>query len=91
MPQRILLPTPFHQFTNGLDAVSVNALTVKEAFEQLDKAYPGVKLRLCESEDRLKRFVNVYVDGEDIRFLSHLDSALRDGSEISVILAVAGG
>jgi len=91
MSQTILLPTPLRKHTNGIEAVQLNASSVKSAIEELDTRYPGIKARICEEDNRLRRFINIYVDGEDVRFLDSLETPLKADSEVSIILAIAGG
>lgn len=90
MSQTLLLPTPLRKHTNGIESVQLTAINVKGAIDELEGRYPGIKSRICEEDNRLRRFINIYVDGEDIRFLNSLDTPLKDDSEISVILAIAG-
>ena len=66
-------------------------MTVQEIIENLNQNYPGFRERLLEDDQKLRRFINIYVDGEDIRFLSNLSTPVVDGSELSIILAIAGG
>jgi len=77
--------------TGDADVVDVEPGTVQEIIEQVDHTYPGFRSRVCESESKLRRFINIYVDGEDIRFLENLSTRVADGSELSIVLAVAGG
>lgn len=91
MSLKLVIPTPLRKLTGDADLVDVEPGTVREIIAQLDRAYPGFCSRVCESEDKLRRFINVYVDGEDIRFLENLSTRVADGSELSIVLAVAGG
>ena len=72
MAQTVIIPTPLRKFTDGVELVSVQCTTIGEVFQQLESQYPGIKVRLCEENGDLRRFINVYVDGEDIRFLNKL-------------------
>ena len=91
MAQTVIIPTPLRRFTNGIETIEVEALTIGAIFEELDEKYPGIHERLCESTGELRRFINVYVNGEDIRFLDRLKTTVTPGAEISIVPAIAGG
>ena len=91
MAQTVIIPTPLRKFTNGLEIVEVDATTVKELFNQLDVRFPGIRDRLCESDGELRRFINVYINGEDIRFLERLETSVASDAEVSIVPAIAGG
>ncbi len=91
MTVKILIPTPLQKFTNNDDCVSVEANSVDELIGALDALYPGFKGRLCDENGKLRRFLNLYVNSEDIRFLNHQETQLNDGDEVSIVPAVAGG
>jgi sulfur-carrier protein len=91
MAQTVIIPTPLRKFTDGVELVSVQCATIGDVFQQLESQYPGIKARLCEENGDLRRFINVYVDGEDIRFLNKLETAVGEQSEISIVPAIAGG
>ena len=91
MPQTVIIPTPLRKFTDGIELVNVQCSTISEVFQQLDSQYPGIKARLCEENGDLRRFINVYVDGEDIRFLEKLQTPVAETAEISIVPAIAGG
>ena len=91
MSQKVIIPTPLRRFTNGVETVEVESLTISDIFNELDDKYPGIHERLCEGTGELRRFINVYVNGEDIRFLDRLKTAVEPGSEISIVPAIAGG
>lgn len=91
MSLRVIIPTPLRKFTASADSVEVEATTVKELIERLDSSYPGFRQRLCNEEGGLRRFINIYIEGEDIRFLQNLETPIRDGSEVSIVPAIAGG
>ena len=88
---KILIPTPLRQFVAGNDAVEVDAATVGEALRQLVVAHPQIERNLFNDEGRLRSFVNVYVDDEDIRYLDRDDTKLQPGSTISIVPSIAGG
>ncbi len=88
---KILIPTPLRQFAAGYDAVEVSAATVGEALRELVAAHPRIERNLFNEQGRLRSFVNVYVDDEDIRFLDREQTALEAGSTISIVPSIAGG
>jgi len=91
MSLKLIIPTPLRRLTKDEDTVEVEAGTVKEIIARLDDRYPGFRSRLCEEDERLRRFINIYVDGEDVRFLDNLSTRVGDGAELSIVLAIAGG
>ncbi|MFI5173645.1 MAG: ubiquitin-like small modifier protein 1 [Terriglobia bacterium] len=91
MSHRILIPTPLKRFAGNVDAVDVEAATVKGIIDQLEDRYPGFRGRLCDEGGQLRRFINVYVNGEDVRFLENLATPVPEGAEVSIIPAIAGG
>lgn len=91
MAVTIRIPTPLQEFTQQNDAVEVSGKNVKEALEDLDQQFAGIRQRLYDEEGKLRRFVNIYVNQEDIRFLQGEDSELKDGDEVSIVPAIAGG
>jgi len=91
MSLKITIPTPLRRLTDGADSVEVEAETVSQAIEQLEACYPGFRARLCEDSGELRRFINLYVEGEDVRFLDNLATRVAPGSELSIVLAIAGG
>ncbi|MEO6715510.1 MAG: MoaD/ThiS family protein [Mycobacteriales bacterium] len=91
MAVSIRIPTPRRNLTGGEASVSVEAGTLSDAIKALDAAYPGVAERVLDESGALRRFVNVYVGDEDVRFLDGLATELADGASISIIPAVAGG
>ncbi|HWP22880.1 MAG TPA: ubiquitin-like small modifier protein 1 [Candidatus Binatia bacterium] len=91
MSVRVRVPTPLRKYTQGADEVSAQGNTVKAIVEDLEKSYPGIKERICDETGKVRRFVNVYVNGDDIRFLQNLDTALKEGDSISIVPAIAGG
>ena len=87
----VRIPTPLRKLTNEIDIVSTDASTLGEAIDKMDNEYPGLKERLCDERGELRRFVNVYVNGEDVRFLDNLATPLAPGDDVSIVPAVAGG
>jgi len=86
----VRIPTPLRTLTGGKDEVAASGKTLRELIDDLEKNYPGLKDRLCD-EKGIRRFVNVYQNEEDVRFLDGLDTAVKDGDAISVVPAIAGG
>ena len=91
MAKKVRIPTPLRKLTNNEELVEINATTIGEAVAQLQARYPGIKERLVDDNGEIRRFVNVYVNEEDIRFLKNLQTPIKDGDEISIIPAIAGG
>ncbi len=91
MSLKLTIPTALRKITGNADVVEVQSGTVKEIIEQLDRSYSGFLSRVCEDDGKLRRFINIYVNGEDIRFLENLSTRVPDGAELSIILAIAGG
>jgi molybdopterin synthase sulfur carrier subunit len=91
MPVRVLIPTPLQRLTDNQAEVVVEGSDVREVIGDLEAKFPGVKARLCDESGALRRFVNIYVNEEDIRFLKGEATALKDGDEMSIVPAIAGG
>ncbi|MBK8236366.1 MAG: MoaD/ThiS family protein [Nannocystaceae bacterium] len=88
---QVRIPTPLRKFTQGKEEVTVAGSNVRELLGNLESAYPGIKERICDEAGAVRRFVNVFVADEDIRFLDNLDTAVKDSDEVSIIPAIAGG
>lgn len=91
MPVKVRIPTPLQKLTKDQAEVNVTAKNVLELLDSLEKQYPGIKGRLCDEAGRVRRFVNIYLNEEDIRFLSQESTPLKDGDEVSIVPAIAGG
>ena len=91
MAKKVRIPTPLRKLTNNEEIVEIKAVTIGEAIVELQSRYPGIKERLVDDNGEVRRFVNVYVNEEDIRFLQNQQTPLKDGDEISIIPAIAGG
>jgi molybdopterin synthase sulfur carrier subunit len=91
MSVTVKIPTPLRRITQGRDKVSSEGADIKHLIESLEKEHPGIKDRLCDETGSLRHFVNVYVNGEDIRYLNGLSTKLKAGDEVSIVPAVAGG
>lgn len=88
---RVRVPTPLRKFTNGADEVNAQGNNVRTLVEDLEQKFPGIKERICDETGKIRRFVNVYVNGDDIRFLQNLETSLKEGDSISIVPAIAGG
>jgi molybdopterin synthase sulfur carrier subunit len=91
MAVHVRIPTPLRKLTNDLELVEVAPGTVAGAITELQRMFPGIAERLIDEKGEVRRFVNVYVNEEDIRFLDNRDTKIKDGDEISIIPAIAGG
>ncbi len=91
MSVSVRIPTPLRKLTGGADEVSIEGANVGDIIENLEAAHPGLKERLCDDAGEIRRFVNVYVNDEDVRFLEGRATALKDGDEVSIVPAIAGG
>ena len=87
----VRIPTPLRRLTNGVSEVQVEGTTVREAVAALERQYPGMNGRICEENGEIRRFVNVYINGEDVRFLGGLEASVKELDEIPIVPAVAGG
>jgi molybdopterin synthase sulfur carrier subunit len=87
----VRVPTPLRKLTGGADAVEAEGATVAALVNDLDRRYPGIKARICDESGQVRRFVNLFVNGEDIRFLKQLETPLQPGDELSIVPAIAGG
>jgi molybdopterin synthase sulfur carrier subunit len=88
---KVRIPTPLRPLTKGQGEVESAAANVMDMIGSLDATYPGLKNRLCDDKGDLRRFVNIYVNEEDIRFLNGKETSLKDGDEVSIVPAIAGG
>ncbi len=91
MSVRVRIPTPLRQATDGAAELSLDASTVASVISELETRYPAIRGRLRDESGALRRFVNLYVNGEDVRFTNGLDTSLKAGDELSIVPAVAGG
>ena len=87
----VRIPTPLRRMTGGADKVELDVADLSQMIDRLESDYPGFKERLLDEEGELRYFVNIYVNGEDIRFDQGLRTAIKSGDEISIVPAVAGG
>ncbi len=91
MSVNVRIPTPLRKLTGGADEVAIEASNIGELIDNLEAAHAGLKERLCDENGEIRRFVNIYVNDEDVRFLDGRDTALKDGDEVSIVPAIAGG
>ncbi|MBI1841932.1 MAG: MoaD/ThiS family protein [Verrucomicrobia bacterium] len=91
MPVKVRIPTPLRKLTNNEEIVEISSGTIGAGIIELQSRFPGIKERLIDESGEVRRFVNVYVNEEDIRFLQNQDTPVKDGDEISIIPAIAGG
>lgn len=91
MSVRVRIPAQIRQVTEGTAEVAVDVDSVSKALNELEIRYPGMKGRLRDESGTLRRFVNLFVNGEDTRFLNGVDTSLKDGDELSIVAQVAGG
>ncbi|GJL59442.1 MAG: MoaD family protein [Nitrospirales bacterium] len=88
---KVRIPTPLRPMTEGKSEVEIAGNTVSEIIDNLGSAHPGIKERVYDEKGEVRRFINIYVNEEDIRFLTGKDTPLKDGDEVSIIPAIAGG
>ena len=87
----VRIPTPLRKLTAGKEEVAAAGATVGALIADLERQYPGIKERLCDDSGAVRRFVNIFQNDEDIRFLQNLDTPVKDSDEISIVPAIAGG
>jgi molybdopterin synthase sulfur carrier subunit len=87
----VRIPTPLRKLTQGKEEVAAAGKNVGELLADLERQYPGIKERLCDDSGQVRRFVNIFQNDEDIRFLQNLDTPVKDSDEISIVPAIAGG
>jgi molybdopterin synthase sulfur carrier subunit len=91
MGVKVRIPTPLRGVTGGLGEVSCEGKTIADLLGDLDLRHPGLKARLYDESGQLRRFINIYLNDEDIRFLQGTDTTVKDGDEVSIVPAIAGG
>lgn len=91
MQATVRVPTPLQKLTKNQAKVKVSSTNIRELIEDLEKRFPGIKERICDETGKIRRFINIYVNEEDVRFLQQEETPLKDGDEISIIPAIAGG
>lgn len=90
MSVKVLIPTPLQKITGGKDVVEAEPGKIIDIINSLDKVYPGLAERLCQ-DGKIRRFINIYVNEEDIRFLQGEETLVKEGDEVSIVPAIAGG
>jgi molybdopterin synthase sulfur carrier subunit len=88
---KVKIPGPLRKLVGGKDELEVEAKTIREVIEKLGQINPEIKTRILDENGEVRRFINIYLNNEDIRFLKGLDTDLKNGDEISIIPAIAGG
>lgn len=91
MAVKVRIPTPLQKLTSNRAEVACQAANVNELLVELERQHPGIRERICDEGGKLRRFVNIYVNEEDIRFLQGQETVLKDGDDVSIIPAIAGG
>ena len=91
MAIKVRIPTPLQKLTQEKSEVEISAKTIQDMIEQLNRSYPGIKERICDEKGNVRRFVNIFLNEEDIRFLKKEATPLKDGDEVSIVPAIAGG
>ena len=91
MPITVRIPTPLRNLTKGVDEVKVNGKNIGEIIENLEANYKGIKERICDDDGQIRRFINFYLNDEDIRFMGNLNTPVKDDDHISIVPAIAGG
>jgi len=88
---KVRIPTPLQKLTNDKEEIDLKAASVREMIDGLEKQFPGIKARICDDTGNIRRFVNIFLNEEDIRFLNKEETSLKDGDEVSIVPAIAGG
>ena len=91
MPVTVRIPTPLRAVTKGIAEVQAKGETVDDVICDLERQYPGLRERIVDETGELRRFVNIYVNQEDIRFMQNRETVLKDGDEVAIVPAIAGG
>ena len=87
----VRIPTPLRKLTQGAEEVSASGKTVGDLITDLERQFPGIKERICDEKGAVRRFVNIFVKDEDIRFQQNLETPITEGDEVSIVPAIAGG
>lgn len=92
MAVKVRIPTPLRKLTKEKEVVDIDScVTLSDVIESLEKTYPGIKERLCDEKGEIRRFINVYLNDEDVRFLKNRETPVKSGDEVSIVPAIAGG
>jgi len=87
----VRIPTPLRKLTQNQEVVEAEGSTIRELINSLENNYPGLKERICDEQDQIRRFVNIFLNDEDIRFLKESETPVKSGDEVSIVPAIAGG
>jgi molybdopterin synthase sulfur carrier subunit len=87
----VRIPTPLRKLTQNQEIVQIEGATIRDLINNLEQSYPGLKERICDDQNNIRRFVNVFVNDEDIRFLQDAETVVKPGDEVSIVPAIAGG
>jgi molybdopterin synthase sulfur carrier subunit len=87
----VRIPTPLRKLTQNQEVVEAEGATIRELILSLEQTYPGLKERICDDQDHIRRFVNVFLNDEDVRFLNESETTVKSGDEVSIVPAIAGG
>jgi len=91
MSIKVRIPTPLQKITQNKAEVELSGSNIRELIDDLERNFPGIKERICDEKGNIRRFINIYVNEEDVRFLKQDQTSLKDGDEVSIIPAIAGG
>ncbi len=91
MSVKVRIPTPLRSLTNGSEEITVEGGSIKEVVDNLETQHNGFKERLCDENGQIRRFINIYLNDEDIRFKDNQETQVSDGDQISIVPAIAGG
>ena len=91
MSLKVVIPAPLRKFTQGAESVEVEPGTVQEVLETLNSRFPGFRASVCDESGSIRRFINIYINGEDVRFLENLSTQVDDGAEVAIVPAISGG
>ena len=91
MSIKVMIPSPLQKLTKDQAEIEAEGGSIKELIENIEKNFPGIKERICDDSGKVRKFINIYVNEEDIRFLKQDETSLKDGDEVSIIPAIAGG
>ncbi len=91
MSIKVRIPTPLQNMTQNKAEVESSGTNIREVIDDLERNFPGIKERICDEKGNIRRFINIYVNEEDVRFLKQDQTSLKDGDEVSIIPAIAGG
>ena len=91
MAADVIIPSIMRNITGGADAVAADGTTIDAVLNDLEAKFPGIRSRICDDSGRVRPFINIYANGEDIRFLQNLSTPVKDSDEINIVPAIAGG